>query len=138
MPNITETAVGQGKKEIGNMLTRRSTGFHFFVLLVLTVGINYAFAAEGVVGATCWATPVCPDCKGSQNTCRTVEETFYPGVLMAVAKDAVIKECQDRNALDYCGDGCSPSKREAVLAAHHGGCYEQCETTAHCLYGDNR
>lgn len=74
--------------------------------------------AEGVVGATCWANPI--DKVGGRDVCRSVEEKFYPGVLMAVAKKSMIRDCQRANALDL------------------GDCYKKCSTATYCIYGDNR
>jgi hypothetical protein len=76
------------------------------------------YTAEGVVGATCWANPI--DKIGGRDVCRSVEEKFYPGIIMALAKKSMVKDCQHANALDL------------------GKCYEKCSTATYCIYGDNR
>ena len=92
----------------------------FLFLILFLANSSIALAEEGVVGATCWSYAQVH--KDKVNMCRNAEKTFYPGVLMAVAKKATIKKCQELNALDY-GDG---------------KCYPQCETKVTCLYGDNQ
>lgn len=79
-----------------------------------------AIAAEGVIGASCWSDVQV--FTSGINMCKNAEKTFYPGMLMAVAKAATIKRCQEVNELDY-GDG---------------KCYPQCEEKTFCLYGDNQ
>lgn len=96
---------------------------------------SIAFSAEGVVGATCYAQPICPDCNERGNVCWTVQK-FYPGITMIVAKKAIIKQCQKANALDECGNHCGLRQREHYKK--YGGCYNQCVEVAYCIYGDNR
>jgi hypothetical protein len=95
-------------------------------------------AAEGVIGATCSAEPQCTNCDGkSGNVCHTISERFYPGVTQLVARADVIKECQEANALDECGNHCSNAERAAVIKKWNN-CSSQCEKIAHCLYFDNQ
>lgn len=75
---------------------------------------------EGVVGATCWANPV--HFVNGRDVCFSVDERFYPGILMVVAKKSMINLCKEKNALDASG----------------GHCYNLCETQSYCIYGDNR
>jgi hypothetical protein len=97
-----------------------------------------ALGADGVIGATCSAEPRCFDCEEKESVCKGVKDKFYPGILMAVAKKAVIKECQSANALDECGNHCDDKTRKERLAQAGGGCHAQCERVATCVYGDNR
>lgn len=100
--------------------------FHLFLVSLLAAAASlvpgpYAYA-EGL-GATCWARPQSPSrYNPAINMCQTVGETQYYGVNMIGAERKVIKECIERNALDY---GCD----------HDGGCCApQCAQVAVCLY----
>lgn len=97
---------------------------NYISLTVIFLGVfviqSSAIAAEGVIGASCWSdVQVFRD---GINMCKNAEKTFYPGILMAVAKAATVKKCQEANQLDY-GDG---------------KCYPQCEERTFCLYGDSQ
>ena len=116
----------------------RSAKLHVSAISVLFfLAFSASAIAEGVLGATCSAIPVCTDCAGEGNVCRTVKDRFFPGVTMIVALDAVIEQCKRLNALDECGNHCLPEKREEILAGT-GTCYSQCESVANCIYLDNR
>ncbi len=110
-----------------------------FLLLLATAvpACRPAQAEDGVIGATCSAAPFCPNCGDRTNVCRSIKDKFYPGILQAVARKAVVKECQEANALDPCGDHCKPEERESRMKKY-GSCYSQCEKVANCMYGDNR
>jgi hypothetical protein len=105
--------------------------------------LTVAQVEEGVVGATCYAKPSCPECMKittndpapGTNAC-THYENFYPGLTMAVAKEHAIKKCQELNALDECGNHCKDGNE--VRRKSGGGCYAQCAEKTHCIYGDNR
>ena len=90
---------------------------------VAVVSSPLASSGGGAVGATCWSEPKLSSA-GNPNWCKTVPKKFYPGVLMAVAKEAAIKECRSANALDY-----------GVHATPPGSCYKLCDTKTFCIYG---
>ena len=105
-----------------------------------TVGTAALNGAQQV-GATCVATPQCPDCDGRGNVCLSARE-FFPGLTVLAAKRYMVQKCRQANALDYCGGsrGCMKKSRDEQnrhRARYGGGCYKQCETAIHC-YIDNR
>lgn len=107
-------------------MTKRSGVFALSLTALTGVGIVLSPVASsdgGAVGATCWSEPKLPS-EGNPNWCKTVPRKFYPGVLMAVAKEATIKECRNANALDY-----------GVHATPPGSCYKLCDTKTFCIYG---
>lgn len=98
-----------------------------------------ALGNDGVIGATCSTHAYCPKSSvDSSNACGNVGPKFFPGVLMLAAKEAIIRECQKANALDYCGAFSQGLDRSTIEEQHGGGCYEQCSEQVLCLYGDNR
>ena len=102
-------------------------------------------AASGQqVGATCYASPRCPDCDGKGNVCTQTKE-FFPGLTVLAAKRYMIDKCRRANALDYCGGsyqcvrqkGWNPQQAQRYREQHGGGCYKQCDTSVVCVL-DNR
>ncbi len=106
------------------------------IVILFALGCPQPSLAQGVIGSTCSAALYCPKSNNdSTNACLGIGKKFYPGVLMLVAKSAFVKECQRKNALDYCGafGGSSNLRKE-----YGGGCAEQCKSRVVCLHGDNR
>ena len=95
----------------------------------------------GQVGATCVASPYCPDCERGGNVCLGAKE-FFGGLTVLVAKRYMIDKCRRANALDYCGGsrGCvrrTRQEQESHRARYGGGCYKSCEKSIVC-YIDSR
>jgi hypothetical protein len=98
----------------------------------------------GQVGATCVASPFCPDCARGGNVCRTVKQ-FFGGITVLAAKRYMIDQCRRANGLDYCGGsyGCvrqknwSPKEQERYRQRYGGGCYKSCDKSVVC-YLDSR
>ena len=107
-----------------------------------TVGAAYGQQ----VGATCVASPYCPDCDGGSNVCQSAKE-FFPGLTIVLARRYMIDKCKRANALDYCGGsykcvrrkGWTPRDSNEYKKRYGGGCWKQCEDPKKIVcYIDNR
>lgn len=104
---------------------------YLIVFIFPFLNIGSVTATEGVVGATCESDPkVYAKIEGEikEIYCATVEPIFYPGLTMVLAKEATVKECKKRNALDNSGNYPDASST----------CTSRCDEDTYCIYGDNR